>query len=87
MRYEVYAKKINGRKWNPVGESNNKYDAIEMGANCGVNGYFAVYDTLEDEWVDLGFSSQVFSISTFGAPPTTQPARYFHYTTAQPICQ
>lgn len=55
MRYEVYAKKINGRKWNPVGESNNKYDAIEMGANCGVNGYFAVYDILEDEWVDLGF--------------------------------
>jgi len=55
MRYEVYAKKVNGRKWNQVGESNNQHDAIEMGANCGVNGYFAVYDTLKDEWVDLGF--------------------------------
>jgi hypothetical protein len=55
MRYEVYAKKINGGKWNPVGESNNKYDAIEMGANCGVNGYFAVYDTEDEKWVDLGF--------------------------------
>ena len=55
MRYEVYAKKVNGRKWNQVGESNNQYDAVEIGANCGVNGYFAVYDTLKDEWVDLGF--------------------------------
>jgi hypothetical protein len=55
MRYEVYAKKINGGKWNHVGESNNKYDAIEMGANCGVNGYFAVYDTEDEKWVDLGF--------------------------------
>lgn len=55
MRYEVYAKKVNGRKWNQVGESNNQYDAIEMGANCGVNGYFAVFDTERDEWVDLGF--------------------------------
>lgn len=55
MRYEVYAKKINGRKWNPVGESNNKYDAIEMGANCGINGYFAVYNTEDEKWVDLGF--------------------------------
>ena len=55
MRYEVYAKKVNGRKWNQVGESNSQCDAIEIGANCGVNGYFAVYDTLKDEWVDLGF--------------------------------
>ena len=55
MRYEVYAKRINSKKWNQVGKSNSKNDAIEMGARCGVNGYFAVYDTLEDEWVDLGF--------------------------------
>ena len=55
MRYEVYAKKLNGRKWNQVGESNNKYDAIEIGANSGVCGYFAVYDTKNEKWVDLGF--------------------------------
>ena len=55
MRYEVYAKKVNGRKWNWIGESNNQNDAIEIGANYKVCGYFAVYDTLEDEWIDLGF--------------------------------
>lgn len=55
MRYEVYAKKVNGRKWNLVGSSNSKNDAIEIGANSGVCGYFVVYDTLEDEWIYLGF--------------------------------
>ncbi len=55
MRYEIYAKKANGRKWDQVGESNSRSKAIEIGANCGVNGCFAVYDSLEEEWVDLGF--------------------------------
>ena len=55
MRYEVYAKKVNGRKWNQVGESNNKYEAIDIGANCNINGYFAVYDTEDEKWIDLGF--------------------------------
>ena len=77
MRYEVYAKKVNGRKWNQVGESNSQYDAIEMGANCGVNGYFAVYDTLKDEWVDLGFLSRVFPTQNLAARPRLSWPRIF----------
>ena len=55
MRYEVYAKKPYSRSWKPVGESNSKRDAIEIGANCNINGYFAVYDTETEKWIDLGF--------------------------------
>jgi hypothetical protein len=51
--FEVYIQKWNSRKWKHIGTKSTVEEAINFGAYSGEGGFFSVYDTEKDEWVDI----------------------------------
>lgn len=53
MRYEVYFYKTMNSRGKFVGEASTQNEAINLGAEYPVAGFFDVFDTKKNEWVDF----------------------------------
>ena len=53
MRYEVYSYKTMNSRGKFIGEASTREEAINLGAEYHGTGFFDVFDTKKNEWLDF----------------------------------